>query len=121
MTFAIDITNASHWAPLLVLTYLYNRALLTMGDDEFFSSSTSVTTPAMQRNPLTLDELIAFSRKLMNVAYALYLCDDVTIMLEKEVPGTEMTWKAVRELVTLCLQGIHAREWVELIYMWKMF
>ena len=85
-----------------------------MGDDEFFSSSSSASTPVSvavaQRNPLTLDELVAFSRQLMNIAYILYLGEGAAALLEREVPGAGMTWKAVRELATLCLQGIHARE-----------
>lgn len=108
-----DPSQAQHWPSLLVLTYLYNRALLTMGDDEFFlsaRSSSSVNVAASQRNPLTLDELVVFSRQLMNIAYVLYLGEGAATLLEKEVQGAGMTWKAVRELATLCLQGIHARE-----------
>lgn len=83
-----------------------------MGDDEFFSSSSSSSYAAAsaQRNQLTLDELVAFSRQLMNIAYVLYLGEGAAVILEQEVPGAGMTWKAVRELTTLCLQGVHARE-----------
>lgn len=88
-----------------------------MGDDEFFSSPspTSASSNA-PRNPLTLDELVVFSRKLLNIAFVLYWREDQTGVLQGAVPGFEGTgtgglkWERVREKVTRCLVAIHARE-----------
>jgi ubiquitin-protein ligase E3 C len=87
---------------------LYTQSLLTMGDDEFFSSATSTSTAP--RNPLTLDELTSFSRKLLNIAFTLYWREDQTNVQEGGVPGVNLKWEGVREKVTKCLQAIHARE-----------
>ena len=35
---AVESEHAQQWPPLLLLADLYTQALLTMGDDEFFSS-----------------------------------------------------------------------------------
>jgi ubiquitin-protein ligase E3 C len=88
---------------------MYAQALLTMGDDEFFSSVPSANA---NRNPLTLDELTSFSRRLLNIAFTLYWRDDQTNVAEGKVPGLNLKWEDAREKVTKCLQGIHAREYV---------
>lgn len=145
----LDPRNSSEWPALLFLTDLYEQALRTMGDDEFFgssdprgagggsashmhvlgSSSSSglgvgvVGATQAQRNPLTLDELRAFSRQLLNIAFALYWREDgvdvnggVGVMGRFVSAGNEgwsvlrCTWEGVREKVTRCLVGIHARE-----------
>jgi ubiquitin-protein ligase E3 C len=103
----IDPSYASSWPPLLFMADLYTQSLLTMGDDEFFSSATTPTAP---RNPLTLDELTSFSRKLLNIAFTLYWREDQTNVQEGGVPGVNLKWEGVREKVTKCLQAIHARE-----------
>ena len=77
-----------------------------MGDDEFFSTG-SVNGP---RNPLTLDELTAFSRQLLNIAFTLYWNQD-SLSMQGYVPGmANLKWESVREKTTRCLQAIHARE-----------
>jgi ubiquitin-protein ligase E3 C len=93
---------------LLFLTELYTQLLLTMGDDEFFSSP-STSVPG---NPLTLDELISFSRQMLNIAFPLYWRDDHTGAMDGVVSigGLEFKWERVRENVTKCLVAIHARE-----------
>lgn len=107
----VDSANASHWPPLLLLTDLYAQALLTMGDDEFFASVTTANVNRdAPRNPLSLDELTSFSRKLLNIAFTLYWKEDQTNVAEGKVPGLGMQWIVVREKVTRCLQDIHARE-----------
>lgn len=108
-----DPQNASAWAPFLFLTELYTHTLITMGDDEFFSSSPSASARApvsSSSNPLSLDELTTFSRQLLNVAFPLFWHEDQTNLKEGNVPGTRLTWEAVRDKVTRCLQSIHARE-----------
>lgn len=87
-----------------------------MGDDEFFSSASAAAN--VPRNPLTLDELVVFSRKLLNIAFTLYWREDQTGVLQGAVPGFDGTggaagglkWEGVREKVTRCLVAIHARE-----------
>jgi len=104
-----DPMSASHWPPILLLADLYSQALLTMGDDEFFGSSPSSSRAV--RNPLTLDELVSFSKQLMNIAFTMYWRDDQSIMHEVYVsPQVRCSWGTVREKVTKCLLSIHARE-----------
>lgn len=82
-----------------------------MGDDEFFSLSASANSSGTApRNPLSLDELTEFSRKLLNIAFALYWKDDQTNVQEGGVPGINLKWEGVREKLTRCLRAIHARE-----------
>jgi ubiquitin-protein ligase E3 C len=103
----VDPAHATSWPPLLFLADLYTQTLLTMGDDEFFGT----TSNASQRNPLTLDELTSFSRQLLNIAFMLYWREDQTNVQEGGVSGAvRFTWEGVREKVTKCLLGIHARE-----------
>ncbi|KDQ51194.1 hypothetical protein JAAARDRAFT_41256 [Jaapia argillacea MUCL 33604] len=111
----MDPANASLWPPLLFLTDLYTQALLTMGDDEFFSSMNSAVAPSKTtsaaRNPLSLDDLTTFSRKLLNIAFVLYWREDQAGVMEGGVPGLpNLKWEGVREKVTKCLQAIHARD-----------
>lgn len=103
-----ELDHAADWPPLLLLADLYTQALLTMGDDEFFSSGKN---PAAPRNPLSLDELTEFSRKLLNIAFSLYWRDDSTSVQDGSVPGLgSVKWENVREKATKCLQALHARE-----------
>lgn len=81
-----------------------------MGDDEFFSEATFSSGPVSTRNPMTLDELTAFSRQLMNIAFPLYWHGDQTNVKEGTVPGLRSTWQGVREKVTRLLQALHTRE-----------
>jgi ubiquitin-protein ligase E3 C len=78
-----------------------------MGDDEFFSTTTGTTTV---RDPLNIDDLVIFSRKLLNLAFALYWRDDQLSVQEGGVPGLNVKWEAARETITRCLLAIHARE-----------
>ncbi|KAG5644449.1 hypothetical protein DXG03_008348 [Asterophora parasitica] len=108
------------WAAMLLLVELYTQAMLTMGDDEFFgdgssarnsSKTTNVTTAPLARNPLTLDELVEWSRQLRNIAFALYWRGDDQAALGALVGGeVRCTWESIRERVTRCLVGIHARD-----------
>ena len=82
-----------------------------MGDDEFFSTGLN---PDVPRNPLTLDELTVFSRKLLNIAFTLYWREDPN-SAQETVPGMgQVKWENVREKATKCLQALHARESVTL-------
>ena len=102
----LDPTNAPHWPPILFMCDLYSQALITMGDDEFFGSTTA-------RNPLNLDELVSFGKQLLNIAFTLYWRDDQTLMQETYVSSeVRCTWEDVRDKATKCLLDIHAREYV---------
>lgn len=103
----MDPNYAQYWPPLLFLTDLYTQSLLTMGDDEFFSTGTAPNVP---RNPLSVDEVVAFSRKLLNIAFTLYWRDDQANLQQAALQGMSLKWESVREKVTKCLQAIHARE-----------
>ncbi|KAF8339579.1 uncharacterized protein EI90DRAFT_2966715 [Cantharellus anzutake] len=101
---------ASQWPPFLFMTELYTHNLLTMGDEEFFSSAPGATRAgAGAGNPLTLDEVASLSRQLLNVAFPLYWHEDQTISNDS-VPGLRLQWKSVREMATQCLQAIQARD-----------
>lgn len=104
--------NALHFPPLLFLVDLFSQALLTMGDDEFFGSSTIGIAGRAQRNPLNLDELVVFSKQLLNIAFTLYWRDDSnnTILESYISKDVRCTWEGMKEKVTRCLLGIHARE-----------
>nr|GAT53416.1 HECT-domain-containing protein [Mycena chlorophos] len=96
---------------VLFLADLYNHALLTMGDDEFFARQ---TTPQGSRNPMSTDELIVLTRLLLDIAFGLYQGrQDVDASETTETFGPKsvrFTWEEVREKVTKCLVAIHARD-----------
>lgn len=110
-----DPKNSKYWPSLLFLAELYNQALLTMGDDEFFASASgqpaASSASSAVRNPLSLDDVIALSRQLLNIAFTLYWTEDQTL-LQRGVGPAGYTWEVVREKVTKCLVAIHAREYV---------
>ncbi|GJJ13246.1 hypothetical protein Clacol_007497 [Clathrus columnatus] len=81
---------------------------LMVGDDEFFSLSASSTV--MPRNPLSIDDLIVFSRQLLNIAFPLYWLDDQTKIKSSGPQGIHLAWEKIREWITSCLKGIHARD-----------
>ncbi|CAL1705751.1 unnamed protein product [Somion occarium] len=106
-TALMDPSHASSWPPLLFLVELYTQALLTMGDDEFFSKGTTNGAP---RNPLTLDELTSFSKQLLNIAFTLYWHHDQASMQGGVSGMPNLKWEGVRDKMTKCLQAIHARD-----------
>ncbi|KAH8832744.1 HECT-domain-containing protein [Flagelloscypha sp. PMI_526] len=136
----------------ILLCDLYAQSLLTMGDDEFFGKSempgasegrslTSTsklpsgpsTSSQPPRNPLTTDDIRTLSKQLVQVAWELYLREDLgqtpvslphaslsnsamdldrssnMIFLELE-SNLRMTWEQVRERVTKLLTGVWARD-----------
>jgi len=102
-------TYASDWPSLMLLTELYNQMLLTMGDDEFFSLPSKGGVVAA-RNPLTRDEVLLLSKKLLNIAFVLYWTEEQTGIKNGVVPGLQLTWDGVRDRATKCLQAVHARQ-----------
>ena len=95
------------WSALLLLIDYYSHLLQTMSVDEFFSTSVS----AGRWNPLSLDELISFSRRLLNIAFPLYWFKGNIGVRNGFVLGIlDLCWESVRDKVTRCLSVIHARE-----------
>ena len=111
----LDSANAVHWPPLLVLNDLYAQALLTMADDEFFASDRPSVKADAPRNPLSIDEVVSFSRRLLNIAFTLYWRDDQAALQDACAPGTSLRWDAIREKLTKALVAIHAREYVRFV------
>lgn len=88
-----DPASKLHW-PCPSLADLHSQAL-TMGDNEFFGSFPSIHAV---RNPLTIDELLSFSKQLTNVAFTMYWRDDQSTMHEVYVsPQLRCSWETVRE------------------------
>ncbi|KAI9509462.1 HECT-domain-containing protein [Russula earlei] len=110
LTALMDSANADTWLPLLFLTDLYTHSLLTMGDDEFFSGLASPARANAPRNPLTLDEIISLSRKLLNIAFTLFWREGQIGAQDGYVTGLNVKWETVRRKVTRFLQAIHARD-----------
>lgn len=102
-------TYASDWPALMLLTELYNQMLLTMGDDEFFSLPSKGGVVAA-RNPLTRDEVLLLSKKLLNIAFVLYWTEEQTDIKNAIVPSLRLTWGGIRDRATKCLQAVHARQ-----------
>lgn len=107
-----DAKYTSDWSTLILLSELYSRCLLTLGDDEFFDSQG-------QRNPLSLDEVTGLSGVLRNLAFVLYWMEGAVIVGsqeggegngERKVVGTRMGVEVLRTLCTALLQQIYARE-----------
>jgi ubiquitin-protein ligase E3 C len=89
---------------VLLLIDLYTQALLTMGDDEFFGTGVANAS----RNPLSLGEVISLSRRLLNIAFALYWRENQANATQGQFPSAQ--WNVIRDKATRCLQAIHARE-----------
>ncbi|KZV93827.1 HECT-domain-containing protein [Exidia glandulosa HHB12029] len=102
-----DPAHAPHWPSFLFLLQIYAQMLLTMGDEEFF---VTLATPNAPRNPLTLDEVSALTKKALNVAFVLYWHEDQAGVKDGLVPGLSMRWEGVRADATHFLQSIHARD-----------
>lgn len=106
VTAGLDPNNLAHWPPLLLLINLYTQALLTMGDDEFFGTGVA----NVSRNPLSLGEVISFSRRLLNIAFMLYWREDQLNPTQAQLASAQLDWNGIRDKATRCLQAIHARE-----------
>ena len=95
------------WSALLLLIDHHSHLLQTMSDDEFFSTSASTG----HLNPPSFDELISFSRQLLNIAFPLYWFEGKIGVRDGFVPSIpDIRWESVRDKVTRCLLAIHARE-----------
>jgi ubiquitin-protein ligase E3 C len=81
--------------------------MTVLSDDEFFSFAGPLGSTLSRHNPLTLYEVKIFSRKLLNIVFALYSREEVSV---EEVVVGRWTWESIQETVEKCLIGIHARE-----------
>ena len=100
----IDRLLEPHWPFLLFLVDSYTHLLLTMGDDEFFSSS------RVRVNPLTLDEVTSLSKQLLHITFPMYWQSDERSIRQRCVESLPITWEDARNRLTRCLQALHARE-----------
>ncbi|KDR68229.1 hypothetical protein GALMADRAFT_1048798 [Galerina marginata CBS 339.88] len=108
--------TSTHWRSIILLADLYSLALETMDDDEFFGEAPG----SHGRNPLTLEEVAAFSVQLLNIVFSLYWWyserrSDSDDSEENEISdhvslGVYCSWTAVREKLLRCLSGIHTRD-----------
>lgn len=116
------------WPALVLLSELYSRQLLTLGDDEFFPSqgsnvhgargqdvaSSSSAAVVAARNPLSIDEVLSFTAIVRNLAFSLYWdLDNGTTTSPGSgslVPNLRLTWLNLRDSSTRLLQQIHARD-----------
>ncbi|UZJ57310.1 hypothetical protein CBS101457_006630 [Exobasidium rhododendri] len=108
------------WPCLVVLCQLYSRALLTIGDDEFYPTevafgSTASSAPSASRNPLSLDEIVALSGLLRNLAFSLYWYEGTGGVLndlsKNSVVGIKtMDLMSLRDVLTRLLQQLHHRD-----------
>ncbi|BGP35529.1 ubiquitin-protein ligase (E3) [Rhodotorula toruloides] len=115
-----DEKYKDEWPVLVLALEMYSRSLVTMGDDEFYSSAggafgAAAAGGANSRNPLTLDEVIGLSGMIRNAAFAMYWQDDGTAA--SNGPGADGVvgtggWRRedVRALMTRFLQQVHARD-----------
>jgi len=122
---ADEHARSGEWAVLLLVVDMYSRALVTLGDDEFYAASGggggAGGAGAAGRNPLSLDEVVGLSALARNVAFALYWsAGDATATSaplagaqgRRVVSGTGCSWEEVRDVMTRFLQQVHARECV---------
>ncbi|KAH9812750.1 hypothetical protein DFH28DRAFT_392310 [Melampsora americana] len=117
-----DMKMAGEWEDLIVLSELYSRCLMTLGDDEFFNDETKVTIPMISssqqtndvistgRNPLILDEVIGLAGLLRNLAFGLYWTEGQADIKQGHVIGTRVGLEQLRNLATRLLQQIYTRD-----------
>ncbi|KAJ7260134.1 HECT-domain-containing protein [Mycena rebaudengoi] len=98
-----DPAHAALIPPFVLLLELYTQALATMGDDEFFSTDGPAAASSASRNPLSIEDLISFSRQLLKVTWALYFRTERSA-------GEDRDWNRIRDKAVKCLLSIHARD-----------
>ncbi|KAG0666865.1 hypothetical protein C6P46_003575 [Rhodotorula mucilaginosa] len=130
-----DDRYRDEWPVLVLAVEMYARSLLTMGDDEFYASTSSTAASSNAgRNPLTLDEVVNLSAIIRNATFALYWQDEGTVLSQEGGGGDEKMvdpvlvaqtankrqqnvvgmggWliEDVRGVMTRFLQQVHARD-----------
>ncbi|KAJ6596287.1 HECT-domain-containing protein [Mycena vulgaris] len=107
-----------HLIPAFVLLLdLYTQSLATMGDDEFFSVEEPSAMSSASRNPLSIDDIILFSRQLLRVVWTLYFSLDSENNGDDKGAGVRIRrrsgrhdWIQIRDKAVKCLLAIHARD-----------
>ncbi|KAJ7699585.1 hypothetical protein B0H17DRAFT_1048964 [Mycena rosella] len=109
-----DFTDPAHASliPAFVLVLeLYTQSLATMGDDEFFSTAEPSAVSSASPNPLSIDELIVFSKQLLKVVWTLYFSlKSESSGARRETRSGRNDWVQVRDKAVKCLLAIHARD-----------
>ncbi|SPO21006.1 related to ubiquitin protein ligase e3 [Ustilago trichophora] len=127
-----DPGTSQDWSALVLVLEMLSKVLLTLGDDEFFSSvdenfAVSGGGGGARTNSgwLSRDEILSISGLLRNVAFAMYWyegkaplvhlnSDDIENPTAREhtprVPGMRMTLLSLRTLVTTLLKQLHSRD-----------
>ncbi|KAG0143610.1 hypothetical protein CROQUDRAFT_96115 [Cronartium quercuum f. sp. fusiforme G11] len=112
-----DSKLCGEWEDLIVLSELYSRCLMTLGDDEFFNDETKVGQQAKGkdvvstgRNPLLLGEVIGLAGLLRNLAFGLYWTEGQADIKQGYVIGTRVGLEQLRNLATRLLQQIYVRD-----------
>ncbi|KAI8083325.1 uncharacterized protein B0P05DRAFT_51125 [Gilbertella persicaria] len=94
-----SLMDGNQWSILYLLCEVYARLLLTMGDDEFFST----------KNPLELNQVVGLSRQLKHIAFIMFWRAN-TMDLTQTIGMTGIQLSQLRSSVTHLLQQIHMRE-----------
>ncbi|GAA5872614.1 hypothetical protein JCM1840_004854 [Sporobolomyces johnsonii] len=125
MSALADPQFADEWFVVVLVLEMYSRCLLTLGDDEFYATTTTVTVGreaagAEGRNPLMLEEVVGLSGMVRNAAFAMYwqegaveggaAGEGVDEAMRRKVVGTRVAYEEVRALMTRFLQQVHARD-----------
>ncbi|SPO20088.1 related to ubiquitin protein ligase e3 [Ustilago trichophora] len=127
-----DQGTRQDWPALVLVLEMLSKVLLTLGDDEFYSSvdenfavSGGGSASRINSGWLSRDEILSISGLLRNVAFAMYWyegkaplvhlnSDDIENPLTRErtprVPGLRMTLLSLRTLVTTLLKQLHSRD-----------
>ncbi|GAA5926625.1 hypothetical protein JCM1841_003185 [Sporobolomyces salmonicolor] len=117
MSALADPQFAEEWPVVVLVLEMYSRCLLTLGDDEFYTTSSG--REAEGRNPLMLEEVVGLSGLVRNAAFAMYwqegaveggAAEGVDEAMRRKVVGTRVAYEEVRALMTRFLQQVHARD-----------
>lgn len=120
--------TSQDWPALVLVLEMLSKVLLTLGDDEFYSTVDDAFAINGNRGNsgwLSRDEILSISGLLRNVAFAMYwyegkaplvhltddgLADPKARLRTPRVPGMRMTLLSLRTLVTKLLKQLHARD-----------
>ncbi|KAF6766810.1 hypothetical protein PSEUBRA_000436 [Kalmanozyma brasiliensis GHG001] len=127
LTSLSSFNTRQDWPALVIVLEMLSKVLLTLGDDEFFSSVDSDFVVggggAARANAgwLSRDEILSISGLLRNVAFAMYWYEGKAPLVNLDgsdshdsqvprVPGMRMTLLSLRSLVTTLLKQLHSRD-----------
>lgn len=122
-----DKGTIQDWPALILVLEMLSKVLLTLGDDEFYSTFDESINGrgGHNRGWLSRDEILSISGLLRNVAFAMYWFegkapltnlnnDESEDANERQrtprVPGMRMTLLSLRTLVTKLLKQLHSRD-----------